>query len=167
MSSPVNIKDNTTSVEKGSTVNNFKVSKFMKRNTGFKMKEPQLQLSNTEYVPYSIKDVEKNIRYYSSTCGYYEYACVLKVYLQYLLRYKSGHLQKPPKYPDLCQYQPEQGKYKRPSRYQNVSIVSYSKSYYNTNYSLSEDTSKYIKNKNDKEKTLMHHVPDEITKMIL
>lgn len=54
---------------------------------------------------YSVRDVEKQIKYFNS-CAYYEYASALSKYLELLILYISKESHYLPTYPSLCEYQP-------------------------------------------------------------
>ena len=54
---------------------------------------------------YSVRDVEKQIKYFNS-CAYYEYAQELSKYLELLILYISKESHYLPTYPSLCEYQP-------------------------------------------------------------
>ena len=73
------------------------------------------------YIPYSIKDIEKSILYYSRTCGEYEYARALEHYIVLLRRYNNKNKNLTiPVYPDFIKYKYPEKRYKRPSQFQNA-----------------------------------------------
>jgi hypothetical protein len=164
-STPVNVKDNTTPLKPAN--GQFKVSKFgRQRYWGSQNKEPRVQFSKTDYVPYSINDVKKSIRYFGSTCGYYHYANALTNYLNHLQQYKKGHLQRPPKYPDLCEFQPDPPKkYKRPAMYQGINSVASARTWPHSKTTVVPSEREVVKPV-EKEVTLLHEVPEEIITLI-
>lgn len=165
----MNLKDNTTSVKDNIKKQNNNLKKNMNR---FKHKK---KFSND--IPYTVHEVEKSINYIGSTCGYYAYANALKKYLVLLRQYKSGHLRYPPRYPDLCDYQPDPPKtYKRPYMYQGVgktpsptlNLYAGHVNKVNTVNDTTDDVSlKYdITPDIKKEKSILYDVPDEIITLI-
>ena len=120
--------------------------------------------SYSKYVPYSISELEKQVKYFNS-CAYYEYASALSRYLELLRIYKTGKMPHPPKYPDLCKYQSEPKDYKRPAMYQGVGRTGSVR----TNELAcvtSKSSLKYEEPLIEKEITLMHEIPEEIGIMI-
>lgn len=82
----------------------------------------EYSVNKNNYVPYTTGEVEKNIRYFGSTCKEYEYSSALSKYLYLLRKYRMGNLRNAPKYPRFSDHQTRtSSEYKRPGRYQNVS----------------------------------------------
>ena len=164
---PINLKNNTTSLNTNTEgKKQFNVSKFGRQQQSIQTKKPRLQFSDSDYIPYYENEIQRSIRYFSSTCGYYECARALENYLHHLRRYKKGHLQRPPKYPNLCALLPEpSNKYKRPAMYQGIGSVASPRTFV-----ISQSTkipSKYeIVKPIEKEPTLLHEVPEEIITII-
>lgn len=71
-------------------------------------------------IPYSVREIEKSIMYYSRTCGEYEYASVLEKYSIMLQRYNVNKNLFVPVYPDFIKYKYPEKRYKRPAHFQNA-----------------------------------------------
>jgi hypothetical protein len=115
--------------------------------------------SYNKYIPYSISELEKQIKYFNS-CAYYEYASALNRYLELLNIYKSGKIQYYPKYPNLCNFQPEPKEYKRPAIYQGIGRIKSGRKN-DLTYIISK-SSKYEEPIFKNEITLNNKIPDEI-----
>ena len=141
-----------------------KNNKYFKENNINSTKNENLILKNSSnlyynsysnYVPYSISDIEKQINYFNS-CAYYEYAGSLNKYLELLIIYKNGKLQYPPKYPSLFTFNYEPKYYKRPIMYQGAGRTNSGRA---IDLSLSK---KYEEPISKKEITLINEMPHEI-----
>jgi hypothetical protein len=118
------------------------------------------QYSNSTYVPYSVSELEKQVKYFNS-CSYYEYASALNKYLELLRIYKRGSMQYPPKYPELCMYQPEPKEYKRPAMYQGIGRTASVRTH-EFFFTPSKSYSKYKDPPVEKKITILHEIPQEI-----
>ena len=168
---PINLKDNTTPLENpNEKMNNnsgedTKPKKlFRENNFGKKKLErnpvKRTQYSNSNYLPYSTQEVQKAINYFGYTCANYAYSSALRNYLGLLQKYKRGQLPRAPKYPNICEYQSENPKpYKRPAMYQGVGRTA-SPSFYNCSSAPPHEIIP------EKEVTLLHEIPEEISVMI-
>jgi len=164
--STVNLKDNTTPLKPKDSgpKKPFRATNFGKRKLERNQKTQRTNYSTNNYVPYSVNEVQKSINYFGSTCAMYSYASALRNYLWLLQKYKKGQLPRAPKYPNICEFQPENPKpYKRPAMYQGVGNTATPGSY------LQEyipPSSHEIIVPEEKEVTLLHEIPEEICVMI-
>lgn len=167
--STVSLKDNTTSIKpikpKDSEPKKpFRATNFGKRKLERNQKTQRTNYSTNNYVPYSVNEVQKSINYFGATCGMYSYASALRNYLGLLQKYKKGQLPRVPKYPNICEFQPENPKpYKRPAMYQGVGNTATPSSY---SQEYVPPSSHEIVVPEEKEVTLLHEIPEEICVMI-
>lgn len=99
------------------TIKNITKNKYDKTLSSSKIEKKKYKVPD---IPYSIQEVERSIRYYSRTCGEYEYARALEKYVNLLYLYKEKKIMNPPTYPSFIQYKYPEKRYKRPARYQNI-----------------------------------------------